>query len=407
VSLDAVPTPDYDEYFDELRAVPDHASLAGDIRIPFESARGCWYGAKHHCTFCGLNADAMTFRSKPPDLVLHDVVALSERYRHTRFAAVDNIIDTKYLDTLVPALQRSGYDLSVFYEIKGNIRKPAVRRLKAAGIDAIQPGLESLSTPILRLIDKGITAFQNVQLLKWCAIYDLDVSWNILYGIPGEPPDEYQRMAALVPALTQFAPPSFVALDLHRYSPYHTRPDRHGLEIIGPAEWYRHVYDACDEELRQLAYSFEYRYADGRDPASYTGELSEAVDRWRDGIGRTYQALRVRVGPGFSTVSDRRGRDGEATFVLGETESFIYALCADGCHLTRVQRELAERDDAIGDGDLDDFVSDLESAGLLFREGDQCLALALPMPAAAERESRDLDGDTPVAARSWTATLVS
>ena len=37
----------------------------GTSGCPFESARGCWWGAKHHCTFCGLNGSTMRFRASP------------------------------------------------------------------------------------------------------------------------------------------------------------------------------------------------------------------------------------------------------------------------------------------------------------------------------------------------------
>src|SRR5262249_38071932 len=54
--LDDLPAPDYAEYFDRAASL----GLATDEAwIPFESARGCWWGAKHHCTFCGLNGTTM------------------------------------------------------------------------------------------------------------------------------------------------------------------------------------------------------------------------------------------------------------------------------------------------------------------------------------------------------------
>src|SRR4029453_173525 len=54
--LDDLPAPDYTEFFaraEDLGVLPRTAQR--QVRIPFESARGCWWGAKHHCTFCGLN----------------------------------------------------------------------------------------------------------------------------------------------------------------------------------------------------------------------------------------------------------------------------------------------------------------------------------------------------------------
>ena len=66
--LDQTAVPDYGDYFAALRQTP----LGPHIRpaLPFESSRGCWWGAKHHCTFCGLNGAGMSFRSKSPRRVL-------------------------------------------------------------------------------------------------------------------------------------------------------------------------------------------------------------------------------------------------------------------------------------------------------------------------------------------------
>ena len=46
---------------------------------------------------------------------------------------------------------------------------------------------------ILRLMRKGVTAIQNIQTLKWCFEHDVEASWNILYGFPGERASQYDR----------------------------------------------------------------------------------------------------------------------------------------------------------------------------------------------------------------------
>ena len=60
--LDALPVPDYSDYFRDL----DASGVSADVLpvLLFETARGCWWGAKSHCTFCGLNGGAMAFRAK-------------------------------------------------------------------------------------------------------------------------------------------------------------------------------------------------------------------------------------------------------------------------------------------------------------------------------------------------------
>jgi magnesium-protoporphyrin IX monomethyl ester (oxidative) cyclase len=60
-AMDELPVPDLDDFFGELDAQPfrDRVRPA----LVFEASRGCWWGAKHHCTFCGLNANGMGYRA--------------------------------------------------------------------------------------------------------------------------------------------------------------------------------------------------------------------------------------------------------------------------------------------------------------------------------------------------------
>jgi len=379
VEMDRLPIPRYDEYFERLTKTGFAAEILAEVRVPYESARGCWWGAKSHCTFCGLNGSSMAFRSKSPARALEEIETLARRHGRLDLQAVDNIIDMRYLRDVLPQLRGRGYDVSLFYETKANVRKEQVRLFRESGVDHIQPGIESLSTPILSLMRKGVTAFQNVRLLKWCAEYGLRVFWNVVYGFPGEPPDEYARMAALVPALGHLSPPSLGPLVLDRFSPYHERPGDFALEIMGPLPHYAMIYPAAPALLDDLAYSFEYAHADDRDPDDYVAPLRRAIDEWRAAHPTGYRALRYRRGPGVLVVQDGRPHSERANYSFGEREAAIYLACEDGA-------TLAEAHDAVraaGAPDLSvhevrEFLDELTHSRLVYAEGGRYLALALP-----------------------------
>jgi ribosomal peptide maturation radical SAM protein 1 len=63
VPMEEVLTPNYDDYFERLGRTPLRSELWPGVAILFESSRGCWWGAKSHCTFCGLNSSASPKRS--------------------------------------------------------------------------------------------------------------------------------------------------------------------------------------------------------------------------------------------------------------------------------------------------------------------------------------------------------
>ena len=122
--LDDLPAPDYDEYFqhaEDLGVLPRVGHR--EVWLPIETARGCWWGAKHHCTFCGLNGTTMRFRSKSPERVLNELAEQARRYHSFRFEAVDNILDMAYFVKLFPVLAENETGYEIFYEVKANLSR--------------------------------------------------------------------------------------------------------------------------------------------------------------------------------------------------------------------------------------------------------------------------------------------
>ncbi|MCP4001586.1 MAG: RiPP maturation radical SAM protein 1, partial [Gammaproteobacteria bacterium] len=167
--LNKLPYPDYDEFFRDYLDNPVTSELIPNLL--FETSRGCWWGAKRRCKFCGLSGSSYAFRSKDADRAIKEICYLQDRYGCNILQAVDNIFDMKYFKTLLPKIVKEELNLSLFYEVKANLTREQVRQLAEAGIDSVQPGIESLSDHILKLMNKGITALQNIQLLKWCKEY--------------------------------------------------------------------------------------------------------------------------------------------------------------------------------------------------------------------------------------------
>src|SRR5262249_8030345 len=152
--------------------------------------------------------------------------------------------------TLFPRLVESDLGLELFYETKANLKYHQVRLLRDGGVRSLQPGIESFSTEVLRLMRKGTTGAQNLQLLRWCAELDIEVLWNILFNFQGESPAAYTRQAALVPLLTHLEPPEgCVPFNLDRFSPLFTRAAQYGLTSVRPYPAYEYVYPLPREEL--------------------------------------------------------------------------------------------------------------------------------------------------------------
>ncbi|HEY3821319.1 MAG TPA: RiPP maturation radical SAM C-methyltransferase [Polyangiaceae bacterium] len=274
--LDELPIPSFDEY---LGAVDD-AGLRGRIRpqILLETSRGCWYGEKHHCTFCGMNGVQMRFRKKSADRVLEEVRALS-RYGLPLWAT-DNILDMGFFQDLFPRMQAEGVRFPAFFEIKSNLKRDQLETIAALGINRLQPGIESLSTKLLQRMRKGVTGIQNIWFLRASEELGVHNQWNVLYGFPREEREEYAAMAALLPDLSHLeAPTGWGKIHLLRFSPNHTDAANLGFVDVRPGPSYELAFGR-HPRLEDQAYVFEHGYDDGRNPATYTRSVDEACSRW-------------------------------------------------------------------------------------------------------------------------------
>ncbi len=278
--LDALPLPAYDDYF---RQWADVFPRTEGQSIPFETSRGCWWGAKHHCTFCGLNGTTMAFRSKSAGRAMQELNFLASSHPDYSVSVVDNILDMRFFEDFIPALAALEKPVTLFYEVKANLTKAQVRALRDANVVNIQPGIESLHDSVLRLMRKGVSALQNVQLLKWCAELGVRPHWNFIWGFPGEDPGAYEELAQLIPQVRHLEPPSaFSSIRLDRFSPNFNEAGERGLVDVRPFEAYDVVYASLSERARSnLAYYFKFAYRSPQDVVAYTGPLRAALGEWQ------------------------------------------------------------------------------------------------------------------------------
>ncbi len=310
--LNALPIPDYRDFVAQLEA-SEWRELRP--RLYFETSRGCWWGEKHHCSFCGLNADSMTFRKKSPERALAEIRELYTRYPTARrLECTDNILDMGYLRSLMPTLEQLDRDperpLRIFYEVKASLRRDQLDAMRRAGIDYIQPGIESFSDGVLQLMDKGATGLGQVQLIKWAHERGFYLAYNLILRTPGERAEWYQNQTELIDFIEHLPPPAgVVPVWLERFSPYHSAPERFGLTQLRAKPHYASLYRGPGVDLNRLAYVFDYEHASQRDSALVTAHRA-FVSRVRD-WQTSYQADRASYEDDGEQIRVRDVRSGE------------------------------------------------------------------------------------------------
>jgi len=374
--MNALPYPDFDDFFDEFNATGFKSSW--QPRLFFETSRGCWWGEKKHCTFCGLNGQTMEFRSKSGERALEELTFIVERHPGCEIQVVDNILDMRYFNDFLPALAASGLEVELFYETKANLKKEQVRALRDAGVTSIQPGIESFGDNVLALMRKGVTALQNIQLLKWCTELGVRPYWNVLWGFPGEPPEDYERMAAIVPLLTHLVPPiGFGGLRLDRFSPNFFDAEKLGFVNVRPLPAYHHVYPLPAPAVANLAYHFGFDYAREQRVGDYIGPLLEELRAWKSLKGES--TLFHADVDGRLAICDTRPAARAAVTVLDDLDRFLYLQC----DVIADARRLADVAHAGGFEATEETVvvrlEQLCAKGLMLRDGRRYLSLAVKL----------------------------
>ncbi|GAB6181621.1 RiPP maturation radical SAM C-methyltransferase [Desulfotomaculum defluvii] len=277
--LDLVPVPDYVDYFDEFEKYSGKESLTPALM--FETSRGCWWGQRHKCSFCGLNGKNVKFRRKSVDRVIDEIAVLSEKYSQHRFFASDNILDMNHFKELLPRISETQPSKNTFFfETKANLNEQQVVALKRAGITWIQPGIESLNDNSLRLMNKGNFAVGNIALLKFAIENGIKVSWNYLIGIPGEDDAWNDETSQWLPLIYHLEPPGSVSkIRFDRFSSYYNHQEKYGLKL-SPYKTYAYIYPIDSCEIENLACFFEDYRLEERGAGPGAQRIKSCFNKW-------------------------------------------------------------------------------------------------------------------------------
>jgi ribosomal peptide maturation radical SAM protein 1 len=379
-NMDLLPTPNYQSYFDKAAALGLLQHYGETLGLPFESSRGCWWGQKHHCTFCGLNGLGMAFRAKSPERVLRELSELASSYSVSNFEAVDNILDLKYVQQFFARIEETKSDYEFFYEVKANLTQAQLRTLRRGGMRCIQPGIESMSSHVLKLMRKGSTMLQNVRCLKWSLYYGINVCWNLLWGFPEETETDYEEELEVLKSIQHLQPPTSCSrIWLERFSPYYNEQSKFGVRNLRPTQSYSYVYPS-HVDLPKLAYFFDYEMDNTAAPVCHR-PTEALVAEWRRAWSTeqrqtlTYRRTEDNLFIDFNWGPERRG-----TYPLSGPLAQIYELCgATAVSPQQVMQGLHElRQEAFTIEELREALDEFCSARLMLKEGDLYLSLAIP-----------------------------
>jgi len=378
LDLDETVDLDYTTFLDLIESNFPNRDV--EPNLLFETSRGCWWGEKAHCTFCGLNGATMYYRSMNPEKAIN-LISSFFRFssRVPRVSAVDNILPKSYFKEVLPYLNTPP-EMTLFYEVKADLSEDDVQMLARSRVKSIQPGIESLATSTLKLMKKGTNAFQNLQLLKWCSMYDVSPEWNLLIGFPGEGDDVYKKYVRDLPLLTHLPPPSGVyPVRFDRYSPYFNKALEYKLDLT-PLDYYKFAYPFDENTLSKLVYYFADKNADSDYfvmMVKWIGKIEEKFQPWRTlwygGRNGGRPMLYFKEKGRTSTIFDSRsGKSIERK--VSEVGTQILDMLEKPRRTLDLTLELSRHPGV----EVEKEMAHLREAGLIFEEGDRLFSLVLP-----------------------------
>lgn len=375
--LDSIPYPDFTDYFNALEKFAYKKYVKPGLLI--ETSRGCWWGEKNPCTFCGMNGASRKYRKKSAARVVEEFRYLKEKYRINNFFAVDCILAQDFWLTVLPELEK--LNLHIMYEIKTNIGRSHIRQLKKSGIFWVQPGIESLQDDLLRLMNKGNRAIKHIELLKRMSEFGIRCCWLLLCGFPGEQEEWYEKQIGVMRLLTHLQPPDAVfRLRYDRFSIYEQFAGDFGIKLDAAKSYY-YIYPASYHAvLKDLAYFLTNEkkpqplYGQGFTKKVHC-QMLKVADKWRSGF---YSPLRDRltakVSDGVVEVLDLRSCAKKSFYRLTGCQAELVLAADEAVLLKKVADKLTWR---YSGQEINEAVEFLKQAGLLLQIDDEILFLAL------------------------------
>lgn len=379
--LNQVAWPDYDDFFEALERTGLRQRIYPLLLV--EGSRGCWWGCKHRCRFCGLHGseEVLRYRKKDVRRLVQEIEYLSKRYQGKDFMFTDCILDMEHIRELPAMLEGKGYHF--FAEVKSNLTLEQLHGLKKAGFLALQPGIESLQDDLLKLMNKGNRAIRHVELLKNARTAGISLAWNIIQRFPTEKVQWYEEMLDMIPLLAHLGVPNLNVLQYQRNSVFTTDHEKYGVNVR-PCDFYRYLFSEDEEFIWKFAEYFEKTEEAVSEvsgtmicretSAPYEAAIQEAVFRWRREADE-HHMLTYFVQGDFMGIFDTRDCAVNRKQVLEGLEKEICLLADQAIRVSQVRQILQDRAVA---AEIDQAIAALRQRKLLIQIGEEILFLAVP-----------------------------
>jgi ribosomal peptide maturation radical SAM protein 1 len=386
-ALSSLPIPDFTDYFALLKSLsPDNSFFP---TLPAEMSRGCWWRRPaagktfSGCAFCNLNRQWKGYRAKKPQQVVREVDLLTTRYRCLSVAFVDNLLPRTSSGEIFQKLARLKKDLHFFCEIRADTPREWLERMKRAGVAELQIGIEALSTRLLVKLNKGITAIENLAVMKNCEELGLVNASNLILHFPGSDQEDVDETLHNLEFAQPYYPIQSVRFWLGLGSPVWSNPVNFGLRSINNHPNWATLFPP--EVFTMVRFPLQSYRGDRTVQQKLWRPVQAKVKHWKRTYTELHQGsfykpiLGYYDGGEFLVIRQRRFRADTLTHRLVGSSRKIYLFCKQPRALPEIQARFPK----ITTDRLHDFLHMMVGKKLMFEENRRVLSLAVS--AAARR----------------------
>jgi len=379
--LKELTTPDYDDYFRSLDLfAPDKRYFP---TLSVESSRGCWWKGealekKHKgCAFCNLNLQWGGYRKRDSAMVVQDIDALTERHQTLSIAFMDNVLPAKSSDTLFSRLGRLGKDLQMFSEIRASTSLKTLGKMRSAGMNEVQVGIESLSSKLLKKMSKGTTAIQNMEIMKNCEDLGLRNSSNLLLHFPGSDEADVAETMRNIEFAMCFRPLKPVNFWLGLGSPVWQCPARFHVQSISNHAYYQILFPK--NVTQNVKFTIQTYRGDRLRQQKRWKPVEKKIQEWNRFYADLHQEssggpiLSYRDGGSFLIIRQRRLNAEPMQHRLSGISRTIYLFCGRSRSVRRILSQFPE----LPEDKIMPFLNMMTGKGLMFEEQGRYLSLAV------------------------------
>jgi ribosomal peptide maturation radical SAM protein 1 len=380
--LSGLTPPDYSDYFELLTSLGPEKNFFPTL--PMEISRGCWWQNKNEdrkskgCAFCNLNLQWDGYRTKQPEHVVSEIDDLTTTYKTLSVAFTDNLLPLKTSRTIFKQIRTLRKDFCLFGEMRATTPVRDLCEMHAAGMQEVQIGIEALSTRLLKKLNKGTTAIQNIEIMKHCEMLGIQNFSNLIMHFPGSDEEDVVETLQNLEFTFSFRPLRMVHFWLGLGSHVWQDPENFGIKAVFNHGNYAGIFppDVVD--------SMQFIIQAYRGDLGYQKRLWQPVKKklkaWKKAYAELHRGpkhesiLSFRDGRSFLIIRQRR-LDGEPlTHRLEGTSRAIYLFCQKHRALQRI----IDRFSSIPSHRIEPFLKMMVDKKLMFRENHRYLSLAVP-----------------------------